>query len=238
MSKRDKTNKLHWDELAIKTLNFMTESDINYLSIIRFEKDPSDVSAKKCLSYTIDLLKEQKEGVFKHKLGFSVELKKIAENDEILTSSFTEDFKREEYFESEYVSFQSNEEGISKNSLIKNPKIICFKSKELPDRVNSVIRTIRKAKKQLRSDLPGIIYIEINPNNFQPHDFDILERKIKEHFSDSINAVVLTKAPDIKINDEFGQYTHKSQVILNEKCKLTLPEKFEIIGTSKNKASN
>lgn len=230
LSLRDKNNNEIWTELAIKFLNFMAINNLNYILIIRFNKDPNKIIANQCLDFAISLLDKKLEGIFQHNSGFSAELEIISKQDEIIVPSDFQKLKRNEYFDNEFFSVSSNEKGISEKSLLKNPKVVCFKSNELPDRITSVIGSYKKAKKQLSEDLPGLIYIEMNPVNFKDEDFVLLERKIKNNFLKKVNAVILTVPPLININMDFGQYTHKSKVILNPDAAFPLPEGFEIIG--------
>lgn len=230
LSLRDKNNNEIWTELAVEFLNFMAKNNLNYLLIVRFNTDPNKTTANQCLDFVINLLDKRLEGVFQHNSGFSAELEIISKQDEIINPSDFQKLKRNEYFDNEFFSVSSNEMGISEKSLLKNPRFVCFKSNELPDRITSVISSYKKAKKQLSENFPGLIYIEMNPVNFRDEDFVLLERKIKNNFIKKVNAVILTVPPSIDINVDFGQYSHKSKVILNPNTRFPLPEGFEIIG--------
>ena len=228
---RDRKNNEVWRELSVRLLDFMTEKRLSYLVILRFDKDPMYSQVESYFSVTKKLLARDGGNIRKARgRGFSVEIKKIAEYDDLLTTSVFKDLKREEYFDFETFSCLSDQRGITQDSILKNLKIVCFKSKQLPDRISGVVRSFKKARQQIGRGMPGLIYVELNPTNLKDSDFVILEQEITKRFESRINAAILTRPPLLSLDEKGGTYSHKSKVIENPYAAIPLPEKFEIIG--------
>jgi len=234
LSERDRKNNDIWKKIAIRCLDYMGKNKLNYLVIFRFDSDPTPNKVDEAYQYFMKIVQESKTDISEIKApDFSVEIEKIAEPDELIPISRFKTFKRNEYFDNEFFSGHCNEPTISPTSIFKNPKFVCFKSKEYPDRIKLVLRSLREAKEQIIEGIPSLIYIEMNPSVMRDEDFPILEEKILELLESKINAVILTMPPVIGINDIGGSYLHKAKVILNPRPASPLPTNFEIIGTAK-----
>jgi len=228
---RDKKNNEVWRELSVKLLDLMTKKRLSYLVILRFDEDPIYDQLETYFSVAKKLIEKDGRNTRKARgLGFAVEIQRIAKYDDFLTTSIFKDLKRQEYFDFETFSCFSDQKGITQDSVIKNLKIVCFKSKQLPDRIRGVVRSFRKAKLQMGHGMPGLIYVELNPTNLKDSDFVIMEKEIAKRFESNINAAILTRPPLLSLDEKGGIYSHKSKVIENPYATIPLSEKFEIIG--------
>ena len=107
-----------------------------------------------------------------------------------------------------------------------------FKTSDPPDRLKSVIYSIKSAKEQLSGNQCGIICVNmshISDKLIEP-DYARLGNMIGEILrnNSSISAVVVSS--EFCLRDAGGnRYLHKASTIRNKSAKLPLPEDFVII---------
>lgn len=235
----EKQNNSILDKLRVKILNYLTSEKKNFLIILRFRNNPQAEKIEEYFTFCKKLIGKEDLVVKKasDELLLTVEIIPLVEYDKRVPITYLQKFKRpNEYFDKEVHSYQSLEKRISNDTIIKNPKIVCIKTETnlIPLRIRSVIASYKKAVKQLTFNFPSLIYIELNPVNITDEDFLILDKKIEKRFSDKPNAVILSRSPIIQISDDYGEYSHKSKVIINKKAKLGLEPSFSIIGLPSN----
>ena len=117
--------------------------------------------------------------------------------------------------------------------VIRNPRIFGFKSAIIPDRITSVINSIKDAKGQFSGNKPGLIYVNLNTvDRFMLEgDFKRLDSLIRKILINNsrISGIVITSEYFIKDNNGYV-YSHKSKVVRNENAKYPIPLDFQIVG--------
>jgi hypothetical protein len=235
-SDRDKRNIECWKEMKHEASLVMNQLNLNYAVLIKTEKDPVRQDIEFILKELQKLMGKRKEGEFVFKdRGIGIILKILSEKDQIkrmggIYSCFD---KKLDYKVLVLDSMEHREETM----FCKNPRFFGFKSAVIPDRIKSVIESVKDAKKRLSGNLPGLIYVNLNMDDFSmlKSNSQRLDTSIRELFEDNstITAVVVTS--DFFLSDsKRSSYSHKAMVIKNENTKYILPSNFEIIGQKLN----
>jgi hypothetical protein len=233
---RDKKNIEHWKEIKREASIMMDQFNLNYAVLIKTEEDLVKEDIEFVLKKLQKLMKERKEGEFVFKdRGIGIVLKILSEKDQMkemdgIYSCFN---KKLDYKVLVIGSLTHKEETM----FCKNPRFFGFKNAVIPDRIKSVIESIKDAKKKLSGNLPGLIYVNLNMTDpsMLKNDFERLDTLIKKSLENNstITAVIITS--DFFLSDsKRSSYSHKTMVIKNENTKYVLPSDFEIIGESLN----
>lgn len=235
-SPRDMRNTEYWKLVTQKTSGMMEHSGFNYAVFIKTQKDPEEQDIEFILEQLQQLMKEKKEGkfVFRNR-GIGITLQRLSEKDQQIQSTGIE-FGTSQELDYVVAAMEFKKE-VGGRSFVRNPRIFGFKSRVVPDRIASVIKSIKSAKQQLSGNRPGLIYVHLNMihRKMIDRDFDRLYCLIKDLLKNNstISGVIITT--EFFVKDAQGcVYSHKARVIRNEQPKYPLPSDFKIIGEYRN----
>jgi hypothetical protein len=231
-SKRDSKNINMWLEIMRNASTLMDKFKYNYIVCTKTLKDPQPSDVQFIIRRLKDLIKDKSEGSFSYQeKGISIHLTFASlANQEFLANQFQVNLGEELDYAAPAMEVMATDKRTIK---IRNPRFFAFKSEIIPDRIQSVIESIKDATLQLTGTKPGLIYVNLNQldNKFVQTDFDRLERLVRDRLrqNSTITAVILTSEGFQK--EETGiKYFHKARVIKNDNSKFTLPTNFTIIG--------
>ncbi|GAH48302.1 unnamed protein product, partial [marine sediment metagenome] len=160
-SDRDIRNTELWKLIVRKASGMMEHFALNYAAIIKTQKDPQEQDKEFILKQLQEFMKEKKDGrfAFKNK-GIGITLQILSEKDKEIESGGIE-YGTSEILDYEVLSMEMKKEKDGK-IFLRNPRFFGFKSAVLPERISSVIRSIKEARQQLSGNRPGLIYINLN----------------------------------------------------------------------------
>lgn len=229
---RDIKNIEFWKLIMRKTTGLMEHFASNFAVFIKIQKNPRSEDTDFILQKLRELIEEKRQGRFEFREeGIGITLYMISTKDQEIESNGIQFGTSEEL---DYVvptmEIQKQTDG---KVVIRNPRIFGFKSAIIPDRITSVINSIKDAKGQFSGNKPGLIYVNLNTvDRFMLEgDFkrlDSLIRKILINNS-KISGIVITSEYFIKDNNGYV-YSHKSKVVRNENAKYPIPLDFQIVG--------
>jgi hypothetical protein len=231
-SDRDIRNVEYWKLIMRKASGMMENFSLNYAVFVKTQRDPKEKDVEFILKQFQDLMKERREGKFEFQdRGIGITLQILSEKDQQIESSGIQ-FGTSEELDYVVPVIEMRKEEDDK-VFIRNPRLFGFKSAVLPERLTSIIESIKGAKQQLSGKRPGLIYVNLNmiDRKMLDKDFERLNYLIKELLKNNttISGVVITTEYFVK--DVQGYiYSHKARVIRNEQAKYPLPSDFEIIG--------
>ncbi|HDN83614.1 MAG TPA: hypothetical protein ENG50_04540 [Candidatus Altiarchaeales archaeon] len=234
---RDIRNTEYWKLIVRKASGIMEHFGLNYAVFIKTQRDPEKEDVEFILRQLQKLIKEKKQGRFAFRdRGIGITLQILSLKDQEIESKGIEFSTSEEldYVVSAVEKYEKKENG---KIFIRNPRIFGFKSAVLPERITSVIESIKDAKQQLSGKRPGLIYVNLNmiDRKMIDRDFKRLDSLIKRLLKNNstISGVIVTTEYFVK--DAQGYiYSHKARVIRNEWAKYSLPSEFEIVGEKGN----
>ncbi len=240
--KKDRTtdsdirNTEYWKLIIRRASGTMECFRLNYAVFIKTQRDPEKEDMEFILHQVQELIKEGKQGRFAfHDRGIGITLQILSTKDQEIESEGIEFGTGEEL---DYVvpAREFKKDGGGK-AFIRNPRIFGFKSGELPERITSVVESIKNATKQLSGERPALIYVNLNmiDRKMIDKDFERLDRLTKGLLKNNstVSGVVIT-------TEFFGKdvqgyvYSHKARVIRNEQAKYPLPLGFEIVGENRD----
>lgn len=235
-SGRDIRNTEYWKLIMRKASGMMEHFGLNYAIFIKTQKDPKEQDIKFILNQLQELIKGGKEGRFAFPdRGIGITLRMLSEKDQQIESSGVEFGTSEELdYVAPTMEVRKQEDG---KVFIRNPRIFGFKSAIFPERITSVIESIKEAKQQLSGNRPGLIYVNLNmiDRKMIDKDFERLDSLIKDllKINSTISGVIITT--EFFVKDALGYiYSHRARVIRNEQAKHPLPSDFEIVGESRD----
>jgi len=232
---RDIQNTEYWKLIMRKASGIMEHCGLNYALFVKTQEDPTEDKVRFILDQLQALIAERKEGKFIYRdKGIGISLKILSEKDTQIESSGIQFGTSEEM---DYLTQAMEVSTEGSKSFIRNPRIFGFKSVVLPDRITSVIESIKVARQQLSGKYPGLIYVNMNmiDRKMVDKDFERLNYMIKKILTNNstISAVIITTEYFIKESKGYV-YSHRAKVIKNEQPKQSLPTNFYIIGESKS----
>lgn len=237
---RDIRNTEYWKLIMRKASGMMEHFGLNYAVFIKTQRDPEKEDAEFILQQLQELIKKRRQGRFAFQdSSIGITLQILSAKDQEIESKGI-DFGTSE--ELDYVvpvmEFKKDGEG---KVFIRNPRFFGFKSAVLPERITSVIKSIKDAKQQLSGNRPGLIYVNLNmiDRKMIDKDFERLDSLIKDLLKNNsnISGVVITTEFFVK-NTQGCVYSHRARVIRNEQrneqAKHSLPSDFEIVGVGRD----
>lgn len=258
LTKRDIQNNDLWNKLQRKSIELMNNFKRFYLIYAYFEKDPNSEIIKKILKElrkAIQLGKDVESNID----GTNIIVNKICENNEtfpigiqaknnselmskldpnIIDKAISQRISKPEIVNYEKIrpdydytpsTFRIMQDG---SVVAKGTMKFLFKAKEAPDRLKSIINSIKNAKGQLSGDKIGIICVNIThvSEKLIDKDRELLGRMIRDVLRNNskISAVAVTS--EFYTRDKNGiRYRHHASVIRNENANRPLPENFVIL---------
>ena len=158
---RDIRNTENWKLIMRKASVMMEHFGINYAVFIKTQRDPEKEDVEFILQHLQELIKEGRRGRFAFRdrdIGITLQI--LSTKDQEIESEGIEFGTNEEL---DYVvpamEFKKDREG---KAFIRNPRIFGFKSAKLPERISSVIESVKDATKQLSGERHGLIYVNLN----------------------------------------------------------------------------
>lgn len=229
---RDIKNIEFWKLIMCKTAGLMEHFASNFAVFIKTQKDPQGEDVDFILQKLRELIEKKRQGRFEFReKGVGITLHMIStKNQEVESNGIQFGASEELDYVVPTMEIQKQANG---KVVIRNPRIFGFKSAIIPDRVTSVINSIKDAKGQFSGNKPGLIYVNLNTvdRSMLEGDFkrlDILIRKILINNS-KISGVVITSEYFTKNNNGYV-YSHRSKVVRNENAKNPIPLDFQIVG--------
>lgn len=231
---RDLRNIENWKLIMRKASGMMEHFGLNYAVFIKTQRDPEKEDVEFILQHLRELIKEGRRGRFAFRdrdIGITLQI--LSTKDQEIESEGIEFGTNEEL---DYVvpamEFKKDREG---KAFIRNPRIFGFKIAKLPERISSVIESVKDATKQLSGERPGLIYVNLNmiDRKMIYKDFQRLHCLIKNLLKNNstVSGVIITT--EFFTKDIQGYvYSHKARVIRNKQAKHPLPLGFEIVGES------
>lgn len=229
---RDIRNIENWKLIMRKASGGMEHFGLNYAVLVKTQRDPEEEDVKFILQQLQELIKQRRQGRFAFRdRGIGITLQILSAKDQEIESEGIEFGTSEELdYVVQSTEFKRDGEG---KAVIRDPRIFGFKSGELPERISSVIESIKDAKQQLSGNRPGLIYVNLNmiDRKMIDKDFERLDSLIKDLLKNNstISGVIITS--EFFVKDAQGYiYSHRARVIRNEQAKSPLPLGFEILG--------
>jgi len=233
---RDIRNTDYWKLIVRKTSGMMEHFGLNYAVLIKTQKDPEEHDIEFILEWLQKLMKERIEGrILSRHRGIGITLRILSERDQQIESRGIQ-FGASEELDFLVSAMETKKEENGK-IFVRNPRIFGFKSAVIPERITSVIGSIKDAKQQLSGKRPGLIYVNLNVIDCKmiDKDFERLDRLTKDLLKNNstISGVIITT--EFFVKDVQGHvYSHRARVIRNEHAKHLIPSDFEIIGESRD----
>ena len=158
---RDIKNIEFWKLIMRKTTGLMEHFASNFAVFIKIQKNPRSEDTDFILQKLRGLIEEKRQGRFEFREeGIGITLYMISTKDQEIESNGIQFGTSEEL---DYVvptmEIQKQTDG---KVVIRNPRIFGFKSAIIPDRITSVINSIKDAKGQFSGNKPGLIYVNLN----------------------------------------------------------------------------
>lgn len=231
---RDIRNIENWKLIMQKTSGMMEHFGLNYAVFVKTQRDPEKEDVKFILQQLQEIIKEKKQGRFAFRdRGIGITLQILSMNDQEIESEGIE-FGTSEELDYAVPAMEFKRDGEGK-AFIRNPRIFCFKSGKLPERISSVIESIKDAKQQLSGNRSGLIYVNLNTidRKMIDKDFERLDVLIKDLLKNNSTISGVIVSTEFFVKDVQGYvYLHKARVIGNEQARYPLPLRFEIVGES------
>jgi len=224
---RDKRNHENWKLIMRKASSMMGYLRCNYAVIVKTQRDPVTEDVEFALKKLEYLMKNEQQGRFPFpEKGIGISLRTLSKIDVPINCNSIE-FGSSEDLDFFTIAMEKK----AGEPLIRNPRIFGFKSALMPDRIKSVIESVKKARKQLSGDRPGLIYVDLNTMDTQMMELDFrrLDTMVKDQLrnNSTISGAVITS--EVFRRDSRGLvYTHKAKVIRNPEAKHPVP--FKIVG--------
>jgi hypothetical protein len=236
ISSRDMRNTEYWKLILRKASGMMEHFGLNYAVFIKTQRDLQEGDAEFILQQLRKLIIERKQGNFAFRdKGIGISLQIIsAKNEEIESKGIEFGTSEELDYVVPAMEFKVDDGG---KAFIRNPRIFGFKSAELPDRITSVVKSVKDATQQLSGERPGLIYVNLNmiDRKMIDKDFEKLDRLIKELLKNNSVVSGVTITSEFFERDAQGYvYSHRARVIRNEQAKYPLPSNFEIVGETRD----
>ena len=258
LTKRDIQNNDLWNRLQSKSIELMNNFKRFYLIYAYFEKDPTSQIIKKILKELRKAIQSGKDIESKVD-GINIIANKICENNEVFPIGIQVQNKSElkSILDPNLID-KAISQRISKPEIINYEKIrpdydhtpstfnimqngsvvakgtmkFLFKAKEAPDRLKSIISSIKNAKGQLSGKKIGIICVNIThiSEKFMDKDRELLGLMLRNVLQNNskISAVAITS--EFYTRDKNGiRYQHQASIIRNENANHPLPENFVIL---------
>jgi hypothetical protein len=194
-TKRDTRNIENWQLITRRIGGIMNNAGANYGVMIKTQKDPDNKDVNFILVKSRELITTHKEGPFAYpERGIGITVRPLSKQDEQIKANSIQIGASEDtdFFVLDFDQMVND----SGSALIKNPKIFGFKCAEIPDRLKSVVESIKKKPKQLSGKRPGAIYVELNAldSHMVDVDFNRLDSLSKEVLRNNrtISAIAIT----------------------------------------------
>jgi len=232
---RDIRNKENWKLIIRKSSGMMKHYKVNYGIVIKTEQDPTKKDTEFILMQLDTLIQNRKEGFYRfQEKGIGITLQILSNRDEEIE---TGGFQVRTNEELDYETLDMDKKDEKGKVFIRNPKFFGFKSAMIPERINSVIESIKDARKQLSSKCSALIYVHLNgiDRKITEVDFKRLNSLLTDLLkrNSSITGIVISS--EFFSKDELGfTYSHKARYLKNADAKHPLPKKFKVVGESQS----
>ncbi len=233
---RDIRNNANWKLIIRKSSGMMEHYKVNYGIAIKTEQDPTNEDVKFILMQLDNLIQNKKEGVYGfQEKGIGITLQIISDRDEeIETGSFQVGTNEELDYATQAIEVKKDEQG---KTFVRNPRFFGFKSAVIPERISSVIESIKDARKQLSGKYPALIYVHLNgiDRRITEVDFKRLYSLLTDLLKQNSSITGIIISSEFFSKDELGfGYSHKAKYVRNTDAKHPLPQEFKVVGESKS----
>lgn len=258
LTSRDIRNNDFWNRLERKSIELMNKEKRFYLIYTFFNRDPDGKIIKKILKELYKIIHSGKDAEINLD-SVNIIANKICDNDESFPVGINAKNKSElmakldpniidkiiagKISRPDIVNYEKNHPEFdhtpsayniqSDGSVFaKGTMKFLFKSKEAPDRLKSIMNSIKNAKGQLSGDRIGIICVNMThvSEKLIESDYALLGEMIQDILKNNtrISAVAITS--EFYIKDKHGiRFLHRASVIRNDSAKKPLPSDFVIM---------
>lgn len=258
LTPRDIKNHDSWNHLQRKLISLMNSIGKFYFIYIYFENDPSSKTIKNVLKKIRKIISSDKQGEFVDEElkifmyptsikgeNFTLPIKIENKNQlsDRLTPEIFDNLLKSKIPNHEILDYKKQKPDFDtinfRTSLFQNGDVVIgemmkflFKTKQAPDRLTSVIKSIKDAKSQLSGDRCSIICVNLTniSHKLAEPDYVRLGDMVNQTLQNNstISAVAITS--EFFTKDVNGmRFQHKSSVIRNKDAKFPLPEDFKIL---------
>lgn len=258
LTKRDRKNQDYWNLIRRKLIELMNKKQKFYLVYLFFEKDPDSDIIHQILKEIRRLINSDSEGQYQvenvniklykicdygENIPLGIQARTIEEVSGQLNPDYFDEIIKTRIPEKELVDYRKQKPDFDNTDprititpvgqvFIGEVMKFVFKTKEEPDRIKSVINSIRAAQNQLSGKLCGLVCVNMThlSEKLMEQDYGRLGELIQEVLQNNttISAVAITS--EFYQKDPNGiRFLHKAEVIRNKFAKLPLPNDFVIM---------
>lgn len=258
LTPRDIKNHDSWNHLQRKLISLMNSIGKFYFVSIFFENDPSPKSIKEIIKKIRKIILSGKQGEFVDENSkiiiyptsikgenflLPVKIKNKNQFSEKLSPELLDNILKSKIPNPDLLNYNTQKPDFDtinfRTSIFQNGDAVIgelmkflFKTKNTPDRLTSVIKSIKDAKSQLSGDKCSIICVNMTniSHKFAENDYVALRDMINQVLENNstISAVAITS--EFFTKDAKGmRFQHKASVIRNTSAKYPLPEDFKIL---------
>jgi len=229
-SQRDARNADRWNLIIRRACGWTEYFGLNYAIYVRTQRDPDARDVAFILDQIRALLKGRREGTFEFPAkGVCISLKILSETDqEIEAGGFLLASREEPEYSSTQWQDRRDEFG---RRFRKNLRAFAFKSEELPDRIASIVRSVRDARRQFSAAVPALVHVQVNLVDPQMtgHDLERLDSGIESVLRNNSTISAVVVSGEFFDEHELGPcYGHIRLTYKNESAKHPLPPDFEL----------
>ncbi len=229
-SREDDRNIEYCKLIMRKTFDMMNYFGHNYSIIVKAQKNPKIEDIKFITENIRELVRDKKEGTFEfHDKGIDIVLQRLLPKDQQIESNGIGGNMSEPLdYMVPYMEIYRTNDG---KTFIRNRRFFGFKTAELPDRIKSIIYSIKQALQQLSGERPALVYVDLNGivKNMTERDQERLHHLINDILrnNSAISMIILTA--EFSGGNEKGMYRYrKVWPFKNEHMKHKLPELYQV----------
>jgi len=233
---RDLRNNENWKLVIRKSSGMMEHYGVNYAIFVKTEQDPTNEDIKLILMQLENLIQNRQEGgcgLLEKGIKISAQILSNI-NEEIATDGFQVGTDETLDYATQAMEVKVDERG---KKYIRNQRFFGFKSAIIPERISSVIESVKIAIKQLSGDYPALVYVHLNGIDQRINEFDFkrMDSLLIELLNHNSSIAGLIISSDYFGKDELGfVYSHKAKYIKNDKAKHPLPKEFKVVGENQS----
>lgn len=233
----DKQNITFWERVTKEAIKLMDNYSKNLIIILETDDYPKNSD----FELIVNILKNEISDIKNEKYTYNengIELI-IRQTEPFNKIIYSPEFVADPYYQSCNISnpvkrfyrgsVHIETEIVNGVNQFKNPRLFGFNCKKMPDRVQSIIKSIEKGKNQLSGDKPGLIFVDHNIFDRDTAETDLsrlrpLINKILRQNS-KVSGVVITQEIKAQLDKGF-LYEHKAFLFSNENSKYPLNDEM------------
>ncbi len=258
LTPRDRKNNNSWNTLHRKLIELMNKAKKYYLVYIYFETDPNSKGIQLILRKIRKLINSNSEGElnfggsriiiykicdFAENFNLSVKIQSKEQLSEKLTPGIFNEIIKSRIPDPDLIDYKKQQPDFDSinqrvsllgdgNAVTGEIMKFIFKTKEAPDRLKSIIKSLNNAKNQFSGTQCNIVCVNVTniSNKFEEKEYIRLGEMIRGFFKNNTTVSSVAITSEIFNKDKHGiRFQHQASVIRNENAKFPLPENFVIM---------